>query len=295
MGQAAEAVGGDDAALRREFLAIRQSALNLTRRMNDQDTARPDVRLAQFQVRLFEDVRNTFLAIKGQDTSGPLRVDDLPPGLRKRFIGVTGKWLLQIYPKEDIWDRTHQGEFVGQLRTVTRKVTGTPVEQWEYTSLLVQSYVEAALYALAAIAVLVAFHFRRPTLVLLSLLPVALGTVWTAGILGYLGMPLNPANIMTLPLVVGIGVTNGIHLLNRFVEEGTPSLVTKSTGKAVIVSGLTTMAGFASLMLGKHQGIQSLGLVMTIGVATCMLGALTVVPAMLAITATPTSGKKRTQ
>src|SRR5690606_12514478 len=118
-------------------------------------------------------------AIRRQDTRAPLRVEDLPAALRDRFIGVTGRWLLQIYPKEDVWVREHQGEFVKELRTVTRAVTGSPVEQWEYTSLLAQSYVEAALYALAAIAVLVAIHFRRLSLVVFSLLPVFHGAVWT--------------------------------------------------------------------------------------------------------------------
>jgi hypothetical protein len=107
--------------------------------------------------------------------------------------------------------------------------------------------------------------------------------LWTAGVMGWFDLPINPANIMTLPLVVGIGVTNGIHLLNRFVEEGTVSVVSKSTGKAVMVSGLTTIAGFSSLILGKHQGIQSLGLIMSLGVGACMIAALTVLPALLAL------------
>lgn len=295
MEQITNELGDKDPELQSEIKGIWQSALNLTRRMDDEDVRRPAEKLAQFQTRLFDDIRDTFAAIRHQDTSGPLRVQDLPDGLRKRFIGVTGKWLLQIYPKKDVWDRKNQGEFVNELRTVTRKVTGSPVEQWEYTSLLVRSYVEAAIYALIAISVLVAIHFKRPTLVIFSLLPVALGTIWTAGIMGTMNLPLNPANIMTLPLVVGIGVTNGIHLLNRFVEEGTPSLVTKSTGKAVIVSGLTTIAGFASLALGKHQGIQSLGLVMSIGVGACMLGALTVLPALLALLFTRGRNEEKTQ
>jgi predicted RND superfamily exporter protein len=208
-------------------------------------------------------------------------VSDLPGSLRDRFLGVTGKYLLQIYPKKNIWNRDNQEEFVTELRTVNDRVTGTPVEQYEYTSLLVRSYIEAALYALAAIVVLVGIHFRRVGMVLLSLVPVAIGTIWTAGIMHLLQLPVNPANIMVLPLVVGIGVTNGIHILNRYVEEGTPSLLTKSTGKAVVISGLTTIAGFVSLALGNHQGIQSLGLVMSIGVACCMLAALTVMPALL--------------
>ncbi len=86
---------------------------------------------------------------------------------------------------------------------------------------------------------------------------------------------------MTLPLVIGIGVTNGIHILNRFAEEQTPSILARSTGKAVLVSGLTSMAGFGSLMLAKHRGIHSLGCVMTTGLATCMIAGLTFLPALL--------------
>ena len=86
---------------------------------------------------------------------------------------------------------------------------------------------------------------------------------------------------MTLPLVIGIGVTNGIHILNRFAEEQTPNILARSTGKAVLVSGLTSMAGFGSLMLARHQGIQSLGCVMTAGLATCMIAGLTFLPALL--------------
>jgi predicted RND superfamily exporter protein len=86
---------------------------------------------------------------------------------------------------------------------------------------------------------------------------------------------------MTLPLIVGIGVTNGIHILNRFAEEEHPSILALSTGKAIIVSGLTTIAGFGSLIIAKHQGIASLGFIMGVGTATCMIAALTFLPAVL--------------
>jgi uncharacterized membrane protein YdfJ with MMPL/SSD domain len=76
-------------------------------------------------------------------------------------------------------------------------------------------------------------------------------------------------------------VTNGIHVLNRFAEEQTPNILARSTGKAVLVSGLTAMSGFGSLILGKHQGLRSLGCVMTIGLGTCMIAGLTILPAIL--------------
>jgi predicted RND superfamily exporter protein len=160
------------------------------------------------------------------------------------------------------------------------------VQLYHYTDLLKKSYEEAARYSLAAIAILVLFHFRSPFSLALALVPVAVGFIWLAGIMGYFGIPLNPANIMTLPLVIGIGVTNGIHILNRFAEEQTASILARSTGKAVLVSGLTAMAGFGSLILAKHQGIKSLGYVMATGLATCMIAGLTFLPALLTLLVT---------
>ena len=116
-------------------------------------------------------------------------------------------------------------------------MTGTPVQLYEYTTLLKDSYERAAVYSLFAIILLVLLHFRSLRAVWLSLIPVAIGTLWLAGLMGWLGVPFNPANIMTLPLVIGIGVTNGIHILNRFAEERTPGILSRSTGKAVLVSG----------------------------------------------------------
>ncbi len=196
-------------------------------------------------------------------------------------MGVTGKYLIQVYPKDDIWQHDVQEEFVKEVRTVDPKVTGTPVQLYEYTKLLKDSYIQAAYYALAAIALMVFIHFRSLTFLILALLPVAIGSIWMGGLMGVFGIPFNPANIMTLPLVIGIGVTNGIHILNRYVEERDPAILSKSTGKAVFVSGLTTISGFGSLMLGKHQGIRSLGEVMSIGVILCMVAALTFLPAVL--------------
>jgi predicted RND superfamily exporter protein len=194
---------------------------------------------------------------------------------------VTGKYLLQVYPKDDVRQRDKQEKFIADLRTIDPNVTGEPVQLYEYTSLLKKSYEQAACYALVAIAFLVFFHFRSVGAVILSLLPVGIGALWLAGLMGWFNIPLNPANIMTLPLVIGIGVTNGIHILNRFAEEHTPNILSRSTGKAVLVSGLTAIAGFGSLILAKHRGIHSLGCVMSVGIATCMIAGLTFLPALL--------------
>jgi hopanoid biosynthesis associated RND transporter like protein HpnN len=283
-GAALDAVPADDAALRKQLLSAREAIEALRKEMSSGDAprvARNALKLGEFQRSLFNDVHDTFEAMRSQDNRAPLSVADLPQALHDRFVGVTGKYLLMVYPKEDLWKRENQKMFIDQVGKLDPNVTGTPVQLYHYTALLKDSYQEAAWYSLGAIVILVFVHFRSFACVLLALVPVAIGSLWLGGLMGWLGVPLNPANIMTLPLVIGIGVTNGIHILNRFAEEQTPSILGRSTGKAVLVSGLTSMAGFGSLILAQHRGIHSLGCVMTSGLATCMIAGLTFLPALL--------------
>jgi hypothetical protein len=283
---AAQEVGTNDPALAGQLNSLGQSITDLRKVMLGGDQVKQAAyadKLAKFQQALLADLRDTFQLLQQQDDTAPPRVEDLPPALHHRFVGVNGKFLIQVYPKQDVWQRAPQEKFVQELRTVDPNVTGTPVQLYEYETLLKNSYVQAAWYSLAAIAFMVLFHFRSFSAVILALLPVAIGTLWLAGLMGWAGVPVNLANIMTLPLVIGIGVTNGIHILNRYAEEGTPGILSRSTGKAVLVSGLTAIAGFGSLMLAEHRGIRSLGIIMSAGIATCMIAGLTFLPALLSL------------
>jgi predicted RND superfamily exporter protein len=284
LGLARDAVGNRDPELAKNLVSLRQAIEDLRKAMLQGDTnalaAHAD-KLAQFQQALFNDMRQTFQLLQNQDNSAPLHVDDLPQAFRDQFVGVTGKFLLHVFPRDNMWQRDNQEKFITQLRSVDPNVTGTPVQLYEYEELLKDSYIQAAWYSLAAIALMVLFHFRGIGSVILALLPVGIGVIWLTGLMGWLGIPVNLANIMTQPLVIGIGVTNGIQILNRFAEERTPNILARSTGKAVLVSGLTAIAGFGSLIIAKDRGIHSLGCVMAVGIAACMIAGLTLLPALL--------------
>ena len=285
LGLAADAAQKEDPNLAAQLRSLRGAISDFRVKMLSDDPAIP-LRLQQYQAALFADIRQTFESFMTQATSGPLRPEDLPPALRTQFVGRTGKYMVQVYPSGDIWRHDVQGRFLSEIRKAlgpkfADRVTGTPVQLYEYTTLLKESYQQAALYSLAVIAFMVFVHFRSVLCVVLALLPVAIGSAWTLGLMGLAGIPFNPANIMTLPLVIGIGVTNGIQILNRVAEEEKSSILAKSTGKAVLVSGLTAIVGFGSLILGRHQGIQSLGLVMAVGIAACLIAALVFLPALL--------------
>jgi hypothetical protein len=284
LGLAKDEVGNSEPELTKQFVALRQAIEDLRKTMLQGDThtlaAHAD-KLAQFQQALFDDMRETFRLLQNQDNRALPRVKDLPQVYRDQFVGVTGKFLLQAFPKDNVRERANQEKFITDLRTVDPNVTGDPVQLYELEELLKISYVQAAKYSLVAIALLVLLHFRSVGAVILALLPVGIGSLWLAGLMGWLGIPINLANIMTLPLVIGIGVTNGIHILNRFAEERTPNILARSTGKAVLVSGLTAIAGFGSLIIAKYRGIHSLGCVMAMGIAACMIAGLTFLPALL--------------
>ncbi|HEY3760836.1 MAG TPA: MMPL family transporter [Verrucomicrobiae bacterium] len=283
-GMAVSQIGTNDPALSAQLLSLQQTIDNFRKAMlaGDDTTQVAHARkLSEFQQALFNDVRDTFQSLQNQNVTSALRPDDLPPNLRDQFIGQSGKFLLQVFPKDDVWQRANQEVFVADLRKIDKNATGTPVQLLEYETLLKHSYVQAAWYALIAIAILVFLHFRSVMAVFLALLPVAIGTLWLAGLMGATNIQFNLANIMTLPLVIGIGVTNGIQVLNRYAEERTPGILSRSTGKAVLVSGLTAIAGFGSMILAQHRGIHSLGCVMSIGIATCMIAGLTFLPALL--------------
>jgi len=124
--------------------SLRQAIEHLRQRMFD-DLPQAAKKLAAFQQALFSDLRDTFDALKNQDNRDRLRAEDLPPALRHRFVSKSGRlYLLQVYPRDDVWQREKQEEFVAQLRKIDPNVTGTPVQLYEYTTLLKNSYVKAA-------------------------------------------------------------------------------------------------------------------------------------------------------
>jgi len=275
--------GGEslDADLRQQLYELREA---VGRWRTAMARASPDVvetTLTLYQQALFRDLESSLAALKGQQYSEPLRVQDLPAGLRSRFVGRTGKYLLQVYPRGNVWEHEPRTQFVRELRSVDPNVTGAPVLFYENTRRLKNNFQIAAAYAVVAIALMLLVHFRNGVCVLLALLPVLLGIFWTCGLMVLFGLKFNPANVIGPTLLVGIGVTNGIHILNRFTEERHPTILGKSTGKAVLVSALTTSTGFGCLILAKHQGIASLGVVMAMGTALCMIASVTVLPALL--------------
>lgn len=213
----------------------------------------------------------------------PPCLDDLPECVTSRFVGKTGKYLLQVYSKANIWDVGPMGQFVAEVRSVDPEVTGNPLQVYEASRQMKRSFEQAACYALLIIVPVVFFDFRRLSHTLLATIPMGVGMLMTVGLMGLLDIPLNPANMIFLPLVIGIGIEDGIHLLHDMRRQGRRYRgADNAVIVAVVVNSLTTMVGFGALMIANHRGLQSLGRVLTLAMGCCLITSL-VLPSLLRI------------
>ena len=240
-------------------------------------------RLEIFSKLLFTDYRNLMYELKSSADVKLVRLEEIPEELRKRFVSTKGKYVANIFPSVDIWNLDEREKYLNDLRSVDPNVTGTAVHMFESTRLMTEGYVNGGLYAMTAIIIYVSFLFRNIRTVFFVLLPVLVGSIWTVGIMDLVGLQLNMANLVILPLILGIGVVNGVHITHRYREEEdkNSSVLGKSTGQAVLLSSLTTMIGFGSMMVANHYGVFSLGLVLTLGVFNCLIASVTFLPALL--------------
>ena len=213
----------------------------------------------------------------------PPQLWDLPEGLRKRFVGKSNRHLLKVYARSNIWDMDQLEQFVAELESVDPKVTGHPVQTFYASRQMQQSYFHAAIYSLLLVAIVLVLDFRNLQLALLALLPMGLGTLQLFGILGLLDIPLNPANMIVLPLILGIGIDDGVHVVHDFRRQTGKYRLSSSTATAVLITSATTMIGFGTMMFASHQGLRSLGQVLTIGVFCCLGTSILILPALLAL------------
>ncbi len=239
--------------------------------------------LATFQQRSAGELLSRLHALAGVADPEPPTLDDLPPSLVERFVGQSGKHLLKIYGRGDIWNFESLEKFVKDVRSVDARATGNPLQAYEASLEMKRSYEQAALYSLAVILVVLWLDFRSITHALLAGLPLAIGMAQTLGLMGLVGIDLNPANLIGIPLILGIAVDYGVHIVHDALERPGPYSISASTANAVLVDALTTILGFGALMVASHKGLESLGRVLTLGVTTCTFTSLVFLPVVLAM------------
>ena len=210
----------------------------------------------------------------------------LPESLIERMLAQSGQARVQVFPTESLVEREDMVRFVEATRAISEKVTGLPVNLVDSAAATADSLVQAMLWAAGAIALVLLAAWRRPFDTALVLLPLLLAAGLTATATYTLGISFNFTNIAVLPLLLGVGVDSGVHLVHRFGEKRSSprELLGSTTAQGVFYSSLTTVASFGSLAFAGHNGLASLGMLLVVGMIIALVCTLVVLPALIAVT-----------
>ncbi len=263
--------------------SARQALLSLQDRLQRTPPQVAQAALERFQTYLMSDFADKWAFLERNVQPTLVTLADVPGHLRQRFVSPNGQYLMQIFARENIWEREAMETFVSQLEQVEPDITGPPVIALHSIQQMQQGYARGGLYALIVIVGMMWLVLGRLRSTLLALVPVALGGLWTLIGMGLLGLNLNMANVIIVPLFIGIAVDDGIHLMHRLREDpaSAQSPLAHSTGKAILLTSLTTMIGFGSLMVARHSGIFSLGLLSTLAVGASLIATVVGLPLLI--------------
>ena len=241
--------------------------------------------LKDFQGGMFAELPEKIGFLKATLNPEPTTAAHIPQELKSRFVGKTGLYMLQVAPKHEIFDLKPLKAFIDDVRRVDAHATGEPVMVYESMTIMRNAYVKAFIYAFIAIIVILLVTFRSIKYAVIGLVPLVVGVLFMVSGMWLFGINFNSANIIVMPLVLGIAVDSGIYIINRFRrEDGTAAaVVMSSTGAGVVLNTLTIMASFGALMVAHHQGVFSIGAVMSLGMVACQIAFIVTLPAVLAL------------
>lgn len=211
-----------------------------------------------------------------------ITLDDLPLDIKERWLSKNGAYRIQIFPKKDLNDLDNLRQFINEVQAIAPETTDLPIMYWESMKEVVAAFKQAILIALITIALLLYAIRRNVTDTLLVMAPLMLAGLFTMASTVITGTPINFANIIALPLLLGLGVDNGIHMVEKLHHSLSEqqNIYQSSTARAMFYGALTTASSFVGLAFSPHQGIASMGLVITIGIFWIMVCTFIILPAL---------------
>ena len=213
----------------------------------------------------------------------PFTQQELPESISSHWYSQNGVYQIAVYPTDNIGENDALRNFVRAVQQAAPQATGAPVISLEAGEAVVDAFIHAFSLAFVGVILALLVLLRNFVDTFLVMTPLLLAALFTGAATVLLDIPFNFANIIALPLLLGIGIDCSIHMVHRYRNAATVSenLLHTSTTRAIYYSALTTLAGFGSLAFSPHQGTASMGLLLTVGVVLTLICVLVILPALL--------------
>lgn len=215
----------------------------------------------------------------------PIRLQDLPRELVEQYVSSNGRYRVQVFPRENILERASLARFVNSVTSTVPNATDTPVIIYESGLAVIASFRNAVMLACIAIIIVLLFEMRLIRTTFLILIPLIVALLLTGACSVLFGFPLNFANVIVVPLLLGVGVHNGILFTIRYRTEPPVdgNMLRTSTVRGILFSSLTMMISTGSLAFSAHRGILSIGVLLTVAFFFLMITTLMLMPALFAL------------
>jgi predicted RND superfamily exporter protein len=287
---AAEQAGRDTAAI----VAAKQAFSDLRKRLESTPASSARATLDSIEEQMAKILGPAWTTARAVAARGHYDADDLPEMFERRFVATdgSGRVALYVYPAGNVTSGADQNaaarRFAEDLESVDPDTAGHGISLYHHNEMILGGFKRAAMFSFCLVIVLLLLDFANVRKSLLALFPVLIGMGWTVGLMALVGLRLNVATVVVMPLILGIGVDAGVHMMHRCdinarTHGGKARLdeVLSGTGSAVVLSSVTTMIGFAGLLLGRHLGMIQLGAAMVLGVGCTLIAGVLVLPALL--------------
>jgi uncharacterized protein len=241
----------------------------------------PPTALDEARQALIKPLETTLRQVRSLLTAEQVTVETLPPALTENWISADGRARIEVAPKGDGNDNATLSRFATAVRSVEPDAGGQPVFIIEAAATMVKAFLQAGILSVVAIALILFIALRRWIDVALTLVPLLVAIIVTLEICVLIGLQLNFANIIALPLLLGVGVAFKIYYIIAWRSGGTNFLQSSLT-RAILFSACTTAIAFGSLWLSHHPGTSSMGKLMALSLLTTLAAAVIFQPALIA-------------
>ena len=278
------ASGTGDAALAGAAGALLESMRGLERKFATQSDG--EQALEKLRAVLFDSLPERLRLLRGALQVGPVTIEDIPGTIAERMVGVDGRARIEVFPEKDLSDQDSLEDYVSSVQSIAPDAFGEGLLIVDTGGVVIQALRQALLTAGIFIMVILVMLWRNLLDAALVAAPLLLATVFTVACSVVFEIPFNFANVIIIPLLLGMGIDSGIHMVHRVRFAALPegNLLGTGTARAVLLSALTTIASFGTLAFSTHVGIASLGQLLTIGISLVLVCNLIVLPALVVLT-----------
>nr|WP_246484232.1 MMPL family transporter [Marivibrio halodurans] len=246
------------------------------------DASSPAAALAEYEGRLTRHLPDLMTRLKAVLEARAVTLDDVPEAMKARYIGEAGHGRAVALPAEDLTDFRALRRFTEAVTALYPDAIGRPVLEAGVGDIVTRAFLQAILGAAATVFLLIWWVLASGRAALCVMAPLGLSVVVLGGYSVLFDRPFNSTNVIVVPLILGLGVDNGVHFVMRLRDETSLGLLMRSsTPRAVLMSGATTIASFATLILSDNRGIAGMGEFLTIGVVTVLGATCVLLPALL--------------